>query len=277
MTPAISIATAMLADIKRRVVIADHDSPACPEAPAGTFCTGQMHYRGEQVGLWAEVIGRCPVVVRSEVKARIKAERERLAGAIARSHRTPGFGFQGYDPKAHPDAGEALREAEAFAASRPPRCGLVLSGPFGLGKTRLLLGAYFAHLGAGVNAHWVLSTWDLVAMRRKRLGLNATAAEEAQAAFYRLSRARVLYLPDVGDSEGHDRRRGDESDCLDEMKDLLDASGAVVAMATNCNSQQLRADPAIGGALFSRLMDGAVVVSMTGADQRKPHGQVNHG
>jgi hypothetical protein len=251
------------------------EKASCPEiAEDEHACRDGWHYRG----IWSYrdtvAVRRCPVAERARIAARVGAERERLAGTIARCHAQGGFGFEGWEDRS-PGAQAALEAAQAhFAAviedlkrGRSIRA-LSLLGDHGTGKTRLLLAIHFGLLESGVPVEWVGSD-QLLTMRIKRLHGREEEREEAQKAFDRIARAKHIAIPDIGDSQRAERQRGEDAAVSDELRELLDVSGAAVAWASNHKtSEALGRDPSIGARVRSRILDGAVIVRINDSDRR---------
>ena len=124
----------------------------CPEQ--GLICSAGAHLRPR--GRQADYVSVCPLAQRARVRERIAEDVARLKGLIENANVSGGFGLWGYDVHRHPKASEALDAAWAFVDE--PEGGLLLAGPMGLGKTRLLLGVHFELLCAGIDSRFVLSS-----------------------------------------------------------------------------------------------------------------------
>ena len=244
-------------------------SPACPDCKPGEWCSGEAHYLDErdeagQPKRTAAYTRRCPRIVRAEVQARVQSERIRLEAAWTKANQGGGNGFIGYDPKRHRKAGEVLDILRRFSAARPPRIGVLITGPTGLGKTRLLLASHLALLEGGVWSEYITAR-QLGHLFWRAESFDADTASEAEAALYRLRRATVVHMDDLGDIEGDDRRRGFFRSGL---KGLLDEGRFVWAAAVNYDWDAACAHPELGEKIMSRLAENTAHIRMDGEDQR---------
>lgn len=228
---------------------------------------------------------RCPVAVRDEIRTKVAEERRRLDGVIKRCTAQGELGWAGWRDDAHPRSRDLREAAEEFVrrvCAGAAKAALIFQGPRGTGKTWALLETHFALLDAGIRSEW-LDVSGLVRQRQLRLHtFDDEARAEAQRWFDRLACARVLIIPDLGDPETldrdaagarstiHEARAGEALAKAAELFDLLEASGAATAVATNATSDQLIADPGVGSCNTSRLMDNAIVVKLdpSAKDQR---------
>jgi DNA replication protein DnaC len=232
--------------------------------PGRVYCDGLAHYAGPGPSGTFDVSGRCPVVRREESRARLESERERLAGTLAQLAEHGGPSFDGFDPRRHPSAARALGVMQRFAAGRPPKRHVLLTGPTGLGKTRLLLASHFSRLAAGTPSEYV-TTSDLRELFHEAANFNEDVCRPAQDSLGRLYRTEVLHLDDLAQTEDDTRGRGEFADGL---KRFLDRSRAMRAVATNRSGPQAERHPDLSGPIISRLLLDADVVELAGIDYR---------
>jgi len=199
---------------------------------------------------------------RARIRERIDEDVARLGGLIENANITGGFGLWGYDAQRHPKAAEALDAAWAFVDD--PAGGLLLAGPMGLGKTRLLLGVHFELLCAGIDSRFVLSS-ELREAFRDAQALDDGVHVPARLFLERLQRARVILWDDAGDIDGDERARGTFAEGI---KKLLDLGGASWGLSTNLTGEEFAAHKDLGRKVLSRVLAGARVVKMEGRDQR---------
>jgi DNA replication protein DnaC len=232
-----------------------------------TYCDGVAHYALQ--GGARVVTGRCRELKRAEVRARIEAEAERLAGVLEEVGRLTGLGFDGFIRNRHPKVDQAWRAMRDFASGRPPTRGVFLSGSTGLGKTRLLLASHFELLAAGVDSEYV-SAAQLRELFHEAENFDAEISRPAKDRIAQLARAEALHLDDLGDVEGDQRKRGTFAGGL---KGMLDQRRGAWAAATNLSSEAADAHPELGEKILSRLVANATVVKLEGADFRVEFGR----
>lgn len=264
-------------------------SPPIPTMPVPgvVYCDGKWHHRvmppEETRGKHAlispckwEMTGRCEGEKRSETRKRIDGERKRLAGEIALIAKRGGIKagvpvFDGYSPESQPDDADrrtldrALGCMRRFSAARPPTRNVILKGPNGLGKTRLMLSSHFALLEAGIASQYV-TTPELRKWFKRAESFDEEMAREANDHLDRYVYAQVVHFDDVGHVENDQRARGQFTEGL---KDLLDRSRATAwAVATNRSSNEMEMHPDLSGTIVSRIQYQADVVPMSGVDFR---------
>lgn len=230
--------------------------------PHRTYCDGKVHYAASEKTHRPPVTGRCPYAIAAEIRERIDAERQRLAGALQLAG---GGRFDGYDVRRTKESRRALDAMVRFSEGRPPKSGVVLSGTTGTGKSRLLLASHFALLAAGVDTTYI-TAGQLRPLFRKQFSFNEVAQEEAASSLDRIASAAAIHLDDIGDV------RGSEAFHADFQAGLLQLLGVerrgAVAVAFNCTAKEAAGHPDIGDRVLSRLVDGASIVRLEGADQR---------
>jgi len=257
----------ILPEVLKNIVVQQRELPPleCGAArwvgswdPGVTFCMGAMHMNA------AGVLGRCPEARKAEIRARVESERKRLAGPLAVLALKGGVGFSGFDWSRNESAAKALGAMRRFSEGRPPISGVLLTGPTGLGKTRLLLASHFALLEAGVNSEYVTSP-ALRRLFRDASSFTEEVAETARGQLDRLVYASAVHADDLGDVEDDQRARGQFTEGI---KDLLDRSRAVWAFAVNLSSEEAERHPDLSGKVVSRMQYGAEIVPMEGSDYR---------
>ena len=289
-------ALARLVPAERDLGLAEVTARPCPALAPGEFCDGAAHYDRDPANAplpRPAVLRRCPEQCQREIRARITEEEERLGGALAECR---GARFADYDVNRQRDAAwcavcrswscveplrherdlvrpreeakEALDVMQGFAAARPPRQSVILSGGLGLGKTHLMLASHFELLRGGVRSYFVGST-DLRECFARVGSFDDEMRTEAEQLRDALVRAEVIHWDDAGDVDGDQRRRGAFSEGI---KFLLDRSRAVWAVSLNGDYEAARKHPDLGPKIISRLMQNAVVVRMRGSDQRLGRG-----
>jgi DNA replication protein DnaC len=235
-------------------------SPPDPCTPApGILCEGGWHFRD------GFALHRCDAIRRSEIRAKVAGERQRLQGALESLAPHGGASFDGYDEKRHKGAAEALAAMRRFAAGRPPKRNVLLIGPNGLGKTRLMLASHFALLEAGVASQYV-TTPELRFWFRRQMSFDEEIAREARGWLERLQYAQAIHFDDAGHVENDQRARGEFTEGL---KHLLDTSRAAWAVSSNRSSTEMQQHPDLSGTVASRFMLDADLVVMSGRDFRQ--------
>lgn len=236
--------------------------------PAGMYCDGGWHFRD------GFAVNRCDSKRRQEIRERVNSERDRLIGALetlADDGALNASGlptFSGYQADRHEGAGKALEAMQRFSAGRPPKRGVLLISPNGLGKTRLMLASHFTLLGAGIASQYV-TTPELRFWFRRQMSFDEEVAREARGWLERLQYAHVIHFDDAGHVEHDQRARGEFTEGL---KHLLDTSGAVWAVSSNRSYTEMQQHPDLSGTVASRLIHGADIVTMKGIDYRvKPN------
>jgi DNA replication protein DnaC len=225
------------------------------QTPDQLYCDGTLHYTPDDNGKPQPVV-RCSEWDRAEINARVKTERARLAGVTGDTE--PDFAtFRASTP------GEcaALAAMERFVES--PRRNLLLRGGTGNGKTRLLLAAHFALLGAGKSSRYVTPP-ELRDLLRRCEERDPQVCYQAQRARQALVKARVVLLDDLG-MQGDERFRGAFAEGL---KGILDESRGVWVVATNLSNEGLRNHPDLNEQILSRLLEGALILCLDGQDRR---------
>lgn len=249
------------------IVLPDGPKPSCgcdwvpldqDMEPGRVYCDGRWHHRAEGN------LGRCPALVKLEIKARVVTERARLSGALARLALHGGASFDGYDTTRGDGLDKALEVMRRFSGARPPCTGVLLSGPAGLGKTRLLLASHFTLLEAGISSQYVTSA-ELRRLFRASDNLNEEVREEAKHALDRYLYAQAVHADDLGEIEDDQRARGRFAEGL---KELLDRSRGAWAIATNRSGEEAERHPDLTGTVVSRMVLDADVVKMVGKDFR---------
>lgn len=245
----------------------------CPLPPyrsrdAAECCDRIWHYRTGQHG-YGEAFMRCPVKTRAEREKVYEHERERLAGELALIERSGSIGFDGFDSTRCVGASTALFAVQEFAKGRPPKRNVFLAGTTGLGKTRLLLASHFALLKAGVRSVYVTSPELREAFDDQR-AFDEDIRNQGAGVVERLVRTQAVHLDDLGNVENDERKRGLFAEGL---KRVLDRSGAAWLAATNLTWAEASKHPDVGEKVLSRLVNGALVVKLEGADFRIEHSQ----
>lgn len=227
--------------------------------PQGVMCDGGWHFRD---GL---ALHRCDSLRRSEIRAKVAIERQRLWGALDALLPHGGASFDGWDPNRHHGAAEALYAMQRFAAGRPPKRNVLLIGPNGLGKTRLMLASHFALLEAGIASQYV-TTPELRFWFRRQMSFDEEVAREARGWLDRFHYAQAIHFDDAGHVENDQRTRGEFTEGL---KHLLDTSRAAWAVSSNRSSTEMQQHPDLSGTVASRFMLDADLVVMSGRDFRQ--------
>lgn len=212
----------------------------------------------------ARFVCECPTYVTQRSRRAVAAAIAALGGVVVHLDRAGGHGFDKYDANRHPQAGAALTAMRSYAAGRPPAEGVLLAGPTGIGKTRLLVASHLELVGAGVRSVYVTSAM-LRTFFRKAISFDAGTCAEAEKALERITSAEACHVDDLGDVAGDARAPGMFAEGL---KALLDSARAPWAVSTNCSSSELSMHPDVGAKNLSRLVEGATVVRMSGEDQR---------
>ncbi len=232
--------------------------------PSGMSCLGGWHFR-EGIA-----VRRCDALRRQQIRARIDGELQRLAGARKQLEPWGALDasgipvFDGYRTDRHEGAERGLAVMRAFSAARPPSRGVLIVGSNGLGKTRLLLASHFALLAAGIASQYV-TTPELRFWFRRQLSFDEEISREARGWLDRLLYAQVVHFDDPGHVEDDQRARGEFTEGL---KQLLDNSRAVWAVASNRSSVEMERHPDLSGSVASRFQYGAEVIVMRGLDFR---------
>jgi DNA replication protein DnaC len=234
--------------------------------PKREYCDGVAHYevRGAAAGALI-VVRRCPELRRHEIRTRIDDERVRLKKPLKKLAAHGGARFDGFDGTRHPSAAKALAAMRRFAAGRPPSRNVLLFGPSGLGKTRLLLASHFQLLAVGVHSEYVTSP-ELRDWFKQADNFDQDVAANARYRLQRICRAEVVHADDLGHIEGDTRGRGAFAEGL---KTLLDNSDAAWATATNRSGEEAEKHPDLSGTIVSRLQQDADVIEMNGVDFRQ--------
>lgn len=268
---------ALLGSVKPTIV---PDEPrACPlprhpaQPSAGDTCDTEMHYGwNDRFACW-ESFERCPERRRSEVIGTVAAERNRLAGELEQMAKLGPVGFEGYDKMHGKGCEAAWVAAREFAAGRPPARNVFLTGPTGLGKTRLLIASHLGLLAAGVRSMYV-TTPDLRAAFERQAARSKSFDEEERGRpeelLDRLRRTAAVHLDDVGNVDDDERKAGPFREGL---KHLLDSSRAAWMTACNLTLEKAKEHPDVGPKILSRLMTGAVFVKLEGTDYRIDHAE----
>jgi DNA replication protein DnaC len=208
---------------------------------------------------------RCDALRRAEIRARIEVERTRLIGPLSLLDGHGGASFDGYDPNRHEGAAAGLAAMRRFSSERPPRRGVLLIGPSGLGKTRLLLASHFALLGAGIASQYV-TTPELRFWFRRQMSFDEEVAREAREWLGKFQYAAAIHFDDAGHVENDQRARGEFTEGL---KHLLDSTRAAWAVSSNRSSAEMEQHPDLSGSVASRFALDADVVVMRGEDYRQ--------
>lgn len=219
-------------------------------------CNGQWHWNADRSG-----VSYCPEWAANEVRERIQRERDRFVGAISAMERRGGSGWEGFDAS---EASTALAfdAMRRFAAGRPPVRSVYLRSGTGRGKTRLFLAAYFDLLAAGVDARYTSPSKLRAIFRAMRDGGEAENVAESDIAS--LKKATVIFFDDIG-LAGDERFIGE---FREQLQEILDATAAVFAIATNLTGPELERNPDVGPANFSRLVCDAEIVVIADHDRR---------
>jgi DNA replication protein DnaC len=232
-------------------------------------CDRAWHFRGEGDALAA--VRRCPSTMQNaqklEIQGLIRREKLRLVDEIRLVTMYGSFGFKRYEFRCE-GAKAAYKAAAEFSKGRPPRHSVLLSGPTGLGKTRLLLASHFTLLGAGVRSVYLTSP-ELRAALDDRRSFDEGAKERGTALVERARRAEAVHFDDLGNVDDDERKVGNFREGL---KELLDRRKGAWFVATNCTFQEAETHPDIGKKVLSRLV-GGVVVCMKGEDYRMAQAQ----
>jgi DNA replication protein DnaC len=237
------------------------DRPATGCKVSGGYCNGLGHYRETESERHPVYLGRCFMVAWREERDRLDPLIRRANSSTIDSYQT---GFDGYDPRRHPRAAEALRAMQNFSGARPPKRGVLLSGGTGLGKTRLLLASHLALVRGGVDSRFV-TAHELSDLFRRAESFDEDVASPARQTLTRLCASQVLHVDDLGDIHGDERRRGFFQAGL---KGMLDQGRFVWAVATNCTLEEAVKHPELGEKIISRLADGVFKLALEGVDQR---------
>lgn len=239
--------------------------PGAPK-PGVIYCDTMSHVRVEAECGW-EHVEECPTVRKKRVAGRLENEKRRLSGEVYRiaSHGGVVEGtvvFDGYDASRHDGAAKALATMQEFA--KGPKRNVLLVSPAGLGKTRLLLASHFALIKSGIASQYV-TTPELRKWFKRANSYDDEVAREAQAHLDRYMYAQAVHFDDAGHIENDQRARGEFAEGL---KDLLDRSRAMWAVATNRSSEEMERHPDLSGTIVSRFQYDADVVVMKGDDFR---------
>lgn len=242
--------------------------PMPPGDPA-EHCDRGWHYRWSKKSNSPVAIERCAEVRRQEILRLLERERERLAGELAVIEKLGPVGFFGFDQERCDGAKSAWQAAWDFSQGRPPTRNAFLAGTTGLGKTRLMLASHFALLGAGVRSVYVTSPELRQAFEDQR-AFDEELREQGATLAERLVRTQAVHLDDLGNVDDDERKRGLFAEGL---KKILDRSKAAWFAATNLTWDEAMRHPDVGAKVLSRLVNGAVVVKLSGQDFRVQHAE----
>lgn len=213
---------------------------------------------------YGDAIGRCSELRRREIRAKVGEERKRLAGPLSLLERHGGAVFAGYDETRHHGAAEALQAMLRFSGARPPQRNVILVGPNGLGKTRLLLASHFTLLESGISSRYV-TTPELRKWFRRATSYDEEIEREARQWLDKFRYAQAIHFDDAGHVENDQRSRGE---FVEGLKSLLDDCRGVWAVSSNRSSEEMERHPDLSGTVASRFMYDADIVVMSGKDFR---------
>ena len=252
--------------LSKQKIIPDAPREQCADLKPGEFCDNNIaHYIGTErqraFTRW------CPAAERERIRSRVAEERKRLAGPLAAANEgTRGEGFDGWDPQRYPLAERAADALRRFSLARPPSRGVVLVGPVGLGKTRLLLASHLALVEAGIDSRFITAR-QLRHLFTAAESFEDEEAREARQHLQVLRQCSVLHLDDLGDADRDQRRIGL---FRSELKGLFDEGRFVHAVSLNLSLQDAREHPEVGEKMLSRLSSkNALVLHLQGRDQRQ--------
>jgi DNA replication protein DnaC len=233
----------------------------------GLYCDRTWHVRVAEDE--ETIVERCPAEVARWNKRRGAEERARLAGTIAQLEREGGTGFEGFDLSWHasPDGSTAAfhRAVWSLSRQRPPQRGLLISGPSGLGKTRLLLASHLDLIDAGVRSRYITSP-ELRSLFQRRANFDEQIRLDAEDEIGRIVQTQVLHVDDLGNVAAEDDVP--KPYLAEGLKDILDRSSAVIVAATNCEVEALVRHPDVGRKIVSRLVGRSDVIAVAGRDYR---------
>lgn len=145
-------------------------------------------------------------------------------------------------------------------ATKQYRPGIVLSGPFGCGKTGLLTPALRHSIEGGKSGLWV-EVYDLIAAVQQGYTDGDSNAKLAAA-----QKADVVLLDDLGDVEREGEETADRRRIIYQLINYRHNNALPMLITTNCNGAQLAKQ--FGGRTIERVFESCAWINMHGRNLR---------
>jgi DNA replication protein DnaC len=215
------------------------------------------------------VVRRCPAVVVAELRKQFVSRADLMSGKGFETHDVERARAGGGDGQKRVDAAKrALDAMVRFSGERHPSRGVVLSGPTGTGKSRLLFSSHFLRLERGWPSVYV-RTGDLRLLFRDAESRDERVSGPARDRIARIARARVVHLDDLGDVADGGETSPSFGRGIKALTDMWrDETGTAIALTMNLRSFEARRHPDIGDRVLSRLCQDADCIGLDGEDQR---------